>query len=596
MPSLNLNITPLLKNTTTSLFKPNPLISSSLKDIVKVLKLSADSKNLNLGKIIHAQLIITNQVTENNLIQVNSLINFYAKSGKISIGRQLFDQMRERNVVSWSALMAGCLHNGFTLEVIELFRNMLLMGNVRPNEYILATVLSGCCERGAVNLGRQTHGYAVKSGLMFHQYVKNALIYLYSMNLDAKVALQILNSVPGLDNSSYNSIIKGFLEQGCLMEAVKILFRMLEDCVPWDKVTYVSAFGLCAGLKNLRWGMQVHCYAMKMNVEFDVFVNSAVIDMYGKCGRARYARNVFDGVEDQNVVCWTAVMGAYLQNACFEEAINLLCEMDASDIQPNDYTLAVLLNCCAGLSALKHGELLHARAEKMGFRNHVIVANALINMYAKSGNIKAANRVFSHMSYQDLVTWNSMISGYSHHGLGREALAVFYDMLAADEPPNYVTFVGVLAACGHLGLVEEGFYYLNHLMKKNGVKPGLEHYTCILGLLCKAGKLHAAQEFMNTSPVQWDVVAWRTLLNACHIHRDFAKLLWHLIDMKCFDGIRHIDIRWCMSFWNFCFNDGVCQMRSTRHHLDGQNESASEYHMVFKAVESLEAACMGHGI
>lgn len=489
---------------------------------IQLLKVSADTKNLRFGKMIHAHFIITNQVTKDNIVQVNSLINLYAKCDQIMVARILFDGMRKRNVVSWGALMAGYFHNGLVLEVLRLFKTMISVDYMRPNEYIFATIISSCSDSGQVVEGWQCHGYALKSGLVFHQYVKNALICMYSRRSDVKGAMSVWYEVPGLDVFSYNIIINGLLENGYPSEALEVLDRMVDECIVWDNVTYVTAFGLCSHLKDLRLGLQVHCRMFRTGAEYDSFVSSAIIDMYGKCGNILNARKVFNRLQTKNVVSWTAILAAYSQNGCFEEALNFFPEMEVDGLLPNEYTFAVLLNSCAGISALGHGKLLHARIKKSGFEDHIIVGNALINMYSKSGSIEAAHKVFLEMIYRDSITWSAMICGLSHHGLGREALVVFQEMLAAKECPHYVTFVGVLSACAHLGSVQEGFYYLNQLMKQTGIEPGVEHYTCIVGLLCKAGRLDEAENFMKSTPVKWDVVAWRTLLSACHVHQNYG--------------------------------------------------------------------------
>ncbi|KAF5182333.1 Pentatricopeptide repeat-containing protein [Thalictrum thalictroides] len=430
--------------------------------------------------------------------------------------------MPERNVVSWSSLMAGYFHNGFALEVLNLFKSLNFGGFLCPNEYIFSTVLSSCSDLRAIKEGVQCHGYVLKTGLVFYSYVKNALLHMYTRCLDMEGALGVFKDVPGSDILSYNSIINGFVENGYLSEALEVLIQMVNEYVVWDNVTYVTVLGLCAHLKDRNLGSQVHGHIIRAGIESDGFVGSALIDMYGKCGKTINARNAFDELHERNVVLWTAIMAAYSQNGCFEEALNLCPEMVLEGVQPNEYSYAVMINSCAGLSALRHGDMLNAHALKAGFKNYLIVANALINMYSKSGSVDYANQVFSNMIYRDNVTWNSMISGYSHHGLGREALSVFYRMIAAAEVPNYVTFVGVLSACAHLGLVDEGFYYLNQLMKDMRIEPGVEHYTCIVGLLGRAGRLSEAENFMSSIPVRWDVVAWRTLLSACHVHRNIS--------------------------------------------------------------------------
>ncbi|KAL5582267.1 hypothetical protein UlMin_014709 [Ulmus minor] len=499
--------------------KPKQISFALVENPVRLLKVAADTKNLKIGKKIHAHFVV---MGSKELVQTNSLINLYGKCNQISVARQLFDNMRIRNVVSWGALMAGCLHNGLAWEVFGLFKSMVSFEYFCPNEFIMTTAISSCSDSGRVCEGKQCHGFVLKSGLMFHQHVKNVLVHMYSMFADVGGALCVFNTLPGYDIFSYNSILSGLLEHGHMEEAVEVLRMMVGKRMEWDSVTYVTIFGLCANLKILRLGLQVHSRILKSDIKFDAYVSSAIIDMYGKCAKLSIAVKFFHGLQIRNVVIWTTIMAAYFQNGFFEEALNLLSKMKLEGVCPNEYTFAVLLNSSASLSALRHGALLHAYAEKSGFKDHVVVGNALINMYAKSGNIEAANEVFSNMTNRNSVTWNAIISGYSHHGLGKEALNVFRDMMASGEDPNYVTFVAVLSACAHLGLVEQGFYYLNQLMKEIGVEPGVEHHTCVVGLLSRAGLLNEAENYMKSVSVKWDVVAWRTLLNACFVHRSYG--------------------------------------------------------------------------
>ncbi|XP_077245959.1 pentatricopeptide repeat-containing protein At5g39680-like [Tasmannia lanceolata] len=477
--------------------------------------------NVKFGQMIHAHLIRTTQ-TDSNLIQNNTLVNLYAKCGRISLARRLFDEMSERNVVSWSTLMAGYFHKGLSSEVLSLFVSMNNGFSPRPNEYIFATVISSCANLQAFEVGIQCHAYVLKSGLVFYSYVMNALIYMYSRCSDVEGALRVFKTMPRVDSFSCNSLIYGLIEHKYFNEALEVLNKMGNESVAWDHVTYTTILGLCACMKDLNLGLQVHGQILRKYVEFNVYVGSAIIDMYGKCGRIVSARNVFDRLVGPNVVSWTAIMSAYSQNGGFEEALKLFVEMELDGVRANEFTYAVMLNSCAGLSALRYGDLLNAHIEKMGFKAHLIVGNALINLYSKSGSVDDAGRIFEGMLYRDVVSWNSMIAGYAHHGFDSEALEVFRHMLIVGEVPNYVTFVGVLSACGHLGLVSDGFYYLNNLMKDIGITPGVEHYTCIVGLLGRAGLLDEAEKFMRCTPVDWDVVAWRTLLSACHVHQNFG--------------------------------------------------------------------------
>ncbi|KAI4381559.1 hypothetical protein MLD38_007620 [Melastoma candidum] len=436
--------------------------------------------------------------------------------------KKIFDHMHERNEVSWGALMAGYLHMGSNLEVVELLKSMRSEEHIHPNEYILATVVSACANEGRIGEGSQFHGYVAKSGLEFYQYVKNALINLYFSCHNVRGGMRVWNTLPGHDVFSYNLVLNGLLENGYVMESLGVLSRMAGECITFDAATYSTAFGLCSSIKDLKLSRSVHCRMLRSCIDCDVFVGSSLIDMYGKCGDSRKAREIFDKLPRSNLVLWTAVMAAYFQSGCFEEALNLLPKMQLQDILPNDYTFTVLLNSCAVLSALSYGNCLHGLIHKVGFEGHTIVGNALMNMYYKSSDIKAANKVFTHLVHRDSVSWNIIICGYSQHGLGGLALCMFQGMVAAGELPNYVTFIGVLCACGHLGLVQEGFDYLNNVMKYYDIQPGVEHYTCVIGLLGKAGLLNEADRLMRSAPVQWDVIAWRTLLSACIVHRKYG--------------------------------------------------------------------------
>ncbi|XP_052625680.1 pentatricopeptide repeat-containing protein At5g39680-like [Lactuca sativa] len=391
-----------------------------------------------------------------------------------------------------------------------------------PNDYISGLVLSSCLNVRFFLLGRQCHGYLLKSGLVFNQYVKTALVRLYSLLSDVIGAMEILlycNPGLQLDTCSYNLILIGLVEKGCLDEALIMLRRMLaEEDMVWNKATYIGVFGLCALLKDLNLGMQVHNKLLKSyHFEPDESVCSTMMSMYVKCGEILSARKVFD--IRNNVVIWTAMLAAYLEHGSFEESFKLFAVMRHKDVVPNESTFSVVLTVSAELFSRRCGSMLHALTEKTGLKVHKNVEDALINMYSRTGDIKAAEKVFLGMTnYRDVTTWNTMINGYCYHGLGNESLALFQEMLRSGEDPNDVTFVGVLSACGHVGLVEQGFYYLYELMKQKGVKPGLDHYMCIINMLIKAGQLNEALSFIVSTPSKWDVFAWTSLLSAFRAH------------------------------------------------------------------------------
>ncbi|KAG9451361.1 hypothetical protein H6P81_011326 [Aristolochia fimbriata] len=495
------------------------LLTSSARSS-RASKNFATDNSAKLCQAVHGDLIKKNQ--SSSTTKANSLINFYVKSGQVASATQLFNEMPERNLVSWSTLIAGYFHNGLSLEALALFELMNNGSHSLPNEYVFSTVISSCADACALEAGKQCHAYVMKFGFIFHSYVGNALINMYSRCSDMESALDVFKGIEKMDRFSYNLLLSGFSDQGNLKKALEVLDKMVDESVEWDPVTYANAFGLCARLKYLNLGLQIHGQILTRNIELDEYVGSAVVDMYGKCGNITSARNVFDGLLYRNVVSWTTMMTVYAQCGYFEESLNLYLEMESTGVRPNELTCVITLNSCASLSTLRHGDLLNAHFLKLGFAARLVVGNALINMYSKCGSIEDAYQIFLIMPYHDIVSWNSMICGFSHHGLGVKALQLFHQMPMPFERPNYVTFVGVLSSCAHLGLVDDGFYYLNHLMKEMGITPGVEHYTCMIGLLSRSGQLNAAEELMRSSLVQWDVVAWRTLLSACQVHRNIG--------------------------------------------------------------------------
>ncbi|CAN8233108.1 unnamed protein product [Cochlearia groenlandica] len=526
-----------IEQTLTHWNKISSLLHKPIKPLLPInhlndlLKLCANTNNLRLGESIHSHLIVTNQSSRpQDLFQTNSLINLYGKCRETVIARKVFDTMPERNVVSFSAMMKGYQDTLFDSEVLKLFKNMGSCSSgqsLLPNEYIATLVFKSCSSLKRLEEGKQCHGCFIKHGLLSHDYVRNTLVYMYSSCSDkGEEAIRVLDELESIDLSAFSSALSGYLDNGLLKEALYVLRKLANEDFVLNNVTFMSCLRLCSCLKELGLAKQIHNQMVRVGFDCYDEAKGGLINMYGKCGNALYARRVFDNAHcdrDRNIVLCTSIMDAYFQDKSFEEALNLFAKTEA----PNEYTFAISLNSIAELSLLKHGDLVHGLALKSGFKSHVMVGNALVNMYAKSGSIEDSRKTFSEMGLKDVVTWNTMICGFSHHGLGKEALESFENMTVeaaeAGECPNRITFIGVLQACSHAGFVNKGLYFFNKVMKEHRVEPDLRHYTCVVGLLSRAGLFDEAEKFMRTSSshIEWDVVAWRTLLNACYVRRNY---------------------------------------------------------------------------
>ncbi|EOA18658.1 hypothetical protein CARUB_v10007234mg [Capsella rubella] len=335
----------------------------------------------------------------------------------------------------------------------------------------------------------------------------NSLINLYVKCGETVRARKLFDLMPERNVVSC-SALSGYLECGAFKEGVDVLRRMAYEDLVWDNITYLSSLRLCSNLRDLDLGLQIHSRMIRFGFSCEVEATGALINMYGKCGNVIYAQRVYDDTHAQNIVLNTTIMDAYFQDKSFEEALNLFAKMGTKDVPPNEFTFAILLNSIAELSLLKQGDLLHGLVLKSGYKNHLMVGNALVNMYAKSGSIVDARKTFSGMAFRDIITWNTLICGFSHHGLGKEALEAFDRMMYAGEFPNRITFIVILQACCHTGFVERGLYYFDQLMKQFDVQPDLQHYTCIVGLLSKAGLFEKAENFMRTALIEWDVAEY----------------------------------------------------------------------------------------
>lgn len=264
-------------------------------------------------------------------------------------------------------------------------------------------------------------------------------------------------------------------------------------------------------------GLQLHAFSGKAGLDRTCPVASALIKLYAGNGRLHYAHQVFDEMTHRSTASWTAIIAGYAQNSQLQTALQLFIQMKRSSSKPNDYTLSSLLSGCAGAGCLQSGKALHCQGIQTGFSSHSHVSNALISMYAKCGSIDDGSSIFNQMTTRDIVSWNSMISGYAQHGLAAEAVDLLRKMEALSVAPDSVTFLGVLSSCRHAGLVGLARSCFNAMLGF-GLNPELGHYSCIVDLLGRAGQLVEALDFIERMPVTPNAVIWGSLLSSCRVH------------------------------------------------------------------------------
>ncbi|EHA8589648.1 pentatricopeptide repeat-containing protein [Cocos nucifera] len=557
-----------------------------------LLQSSIHSKSLRDVRRIHARLLKTRFSSE-TFIQ-NRLIDAYAKCGCLADARKLFDRMTHRNTFtfnsligafmksgyfdeakhlllsipesdqcSWSSMVSGFAQHGRFEEALEFFVAMHAEDFVL-NAHSFSSALSACAGLMDSRIGVQIHALISKSRLAYDVYMGSALVDMYSKCRRPLDACRVFEGMPERNVVSWNSLITCYEQNGPVNESLLLFVTMMDSGLEPDEVTLASVVSACASLIALGAGMQIHAQAIKFDkFRDDLVLGNALVDMYAKCRRIREARIVFDrmpirsvvsetsmisgyaksaSVKDarlmflrmteRNIVAWNALIAGYTQNGEDEEALRLFLQLKRESVWPTHYTFGNILNACANLADLSLGQQAQAHVLKHGFRfesgpeSDIFVGNSLVDMYLKCGSIDDGGKVFEKMAGRDRVSWNAMIVGYAQNGHGEEALNLFRRMLLSEETPDDVTMIGVLSACSHAGLVEEGRQYFRSMTEEHGLFPSRDHYTCMVDLLGRAGYFNEVEKLIKEMPIIPDSILWGSLLAACRLHRNMEMGEW----------------------------------------------------------------------
>eukprot|EP01018_Ginkgo_biloba_P000563 Gb_27437 [translate_table: standard] len=481
----------------------------------QLLKECIDSKTLSEGKRVHAHIIKT--AFQSNVFLGNNLINMYGQCGNLKDARQVFDSMSERNAISLTTMMAVCDQRGHREEALNCFFQMQCSG-LKLNQFAFATVLGVCANLAALEEGKQVHNQVIETGFESDLFVGSTLIDMYTKCGSVEDARKVFDKMQQNNVVSWTAMISGYTQNGHGEEALELFNRMKQTGVNPNQFTLTSILKACASLAGLKYGKQVHSDIIKTRLETDVSMGNALVDMYSKCKIMEDARLVFEKTSTRNVVSWNAMIAGYAQNGYGERALKLFREMLWTGIRPDQFAFTNILGVCAELASLGHGKQTHAQIINNGIESDVFVGNALVDMYAKCGNMENSHKIFTKMPHRDVVSWNAIIAGYSQHGHGNKAIELFQQMQQESMKPNHITFVSVLSACSRVGLVDEGCRLFDSMNHDYGITPTVEHYACMVDLLGRAGHLDQANDLINSMPFKPGAFVWRNLLSACRIH------------------------------------------------------------------------------
>ncbi|KAJ7564381.1 hypothetical protein O6H91_02G014700 [Diphasiastrum complanatum] len=411
------------------------------------------------------------------------------------------------------------------LHMLEL----MVHENIQTPINTYACLLKECTRKKALAEGKRVHALIVQRGLDSNIFLGNTLVNMYAKCGSLLDARQVFDCMLEHNVFSWTIIISAYANHRQGEEAINLFQRMQQTGIPPNKVAFVVVLKACARIPSLEKGKQLHWDIIKSGFLSDVIVGSTLVDMYVKCGCIEDARQVFDNMHERNLVSWTAMIAGYAQHELGREALDLYQEMKEEGLQPDIVTYVVLLKACACIAALEQGKQLHLDIIKSGLQSDVFVGNALVDMYAKCGSIEDAHRMFNNMHERDVVSWNALIAGYAQQGLGKDAVTLFEQMQREGIKPDEVTYVSVLSACSHSGLVDKGCHLFDSMCRDHGVTPAMDHYACMVDLLGRAGCLADAHDFITKMPIQPNAVVWMTLLSAARNH-DHVELGRHAFD------------------------------------------------------------------
>ncbi|KAL3633575.1 hypothetical protein CASFOL_022337 [Castilleja foliolosa] len=321
------------------------------------------------------------------------------------------------------------------------------------------------------------------------------------------------------DTFLFNTVIESYAGTAKFKRAAIHYYKeMLSHCVEPNNYTYPFVLKACAGIKDLSLGKTVHGSVWKLGFSPDPHVSNAMIHMYCSCESGiEFAEKVFDEMAETSSVSWSTMIGGYVRCRMSSEAIRLFRKMQVVGVRPDEITMVLVLSACADLGSLELGKSIESFIENEKFEMRTELCNALIDMFAKCGDVDKALRLFKDMptSKRTVVSWTSLIFGMALNGRGLEAISLFEEMKQAGLGPDEVTFIGLLTACSHAGLVEEGETYFDLMVNYYGIVPRIEHYGCMVDLLGRAGLVKKALEFVDRMPVAPNHVIWRTLVSVC---------------------------------------------------------------------------------
>ncbi|XP_006356335.1 pentatricopeptide repeat-containing protein At1g43980, mitochondrial [Solanum tuberosum] len=459
---------------------------------------------------------VFDEIPYKNAVSWNIWLKVLVQSGDVHCARQLFDEMPERDVVSWNSMISGYALYGLFENALGVFLEMQKYG-IRPSGYTYSILVSHV--EFAFH-GKEIHGNMLRNGVdLSNVVVGNSLIDMYGKLGIVDYATGVFLAMETVDVISWNSLISSCCKSGYEDTALSY-FSLMRACkYSPDEFTMSSVLIGCSNLRSLEKGKQILCLCVKMGFLCNAIVSSAAIDLFSNCNRIEYSARIFKDSNIWDTALCNSMISSYALNSLEENALQLFVLTLRKNIRPTEFTLSCILSCTTTFP-VDLGIQAHSLVIKLGFVSDPVVSTSLVDMYCKYGLIDSATNIFNDLLTRDLISWNTMIFGLAINGESTKSLSLYYELLELGGQPDRITLTALLLACSYGGFVDEGISIFSSMEEEYGITPGIEHYTCVVGMMTRAGKLKEAGDILQNMPHEPNSEMWESILLACDIYGD----------------------------------------------------------------------------
>ncbi|KAI5080205.1 hypothetical protein GOP47_0005684 [Adiantum capillus-veneris] len=512
-------------------------VSPDAATYVCTLKACGNAKAVDKGQEIHAE-IERQGLLRKNLIVGNSVVCMYTKCSFLETAQHVFYDLHTHDTVSWNTLISGYAEHGLGDEALKCFGQMQLEGN-SPDAITCVCCLKVCGKMVAINKGQEIHAEVERLALLqANHYVGSTLVDMYGKcGLLAK-AKEVFLRLPCQDVVAWNALLGCHAEYGNGEEVLTFLEDLHRVCISPDGLTFICCLKACGKLRAIDRGQDIHAEVEKRALlESDLLIGSSLVDMYAKCGCLAQAQHVFDRTSTRNLVSWNALIAGHTEHGHFDKALRIYEQMQLEGVFPDAATLVCTLKACGSIGATEQGRKLRVAIEGQGLlMRDILVGNALIDMYAKSGLLAAAQEVFDNLQVKDTVTWNALIAGYAVHNHGEKALDSFQKMRVAGVHANAVSFVCSLKACSSLGAFDSGRDLHIEIERLGLLEKDLVVGNNLVDMYARCGLLSLAKQVFDKL-LGRDVVSW-TALMAGYGRLGQSEKVFHSFDKMVGEGVK----------------------------------------------------------